>query len=102
MNLPAVTGRRVVDQTSAPGAEVAWQAAIQGNLAPDLAVKALTRDRPLAGDWVYRPGASVEQKLNDLARVLREETNWPVRFEKRSGERLVYVACGRLTRARDW
>jgi RNA polymerase sigma factor (sigma-70 family) len=64
-----------------------------------LEIQPADRNRPLKGDWVSRPDTTLDQKLNDLAKVLREQLQWPVHFEKRNAERMVYVARGRYTLA---
>lgn len=50
--------------------------------------------RPLKGDWILRPQATIEQKLADLTKIFHEQLNWPVHFEKRSAQRPVFVARG--------
>jgi hypothetical protein len=52
------------------------------------------RLRPLPGEWVLRKEATEDQRMADLARVLRNELKWKVRFEKRAAEHDVIVATG--------
>lgn len=54
-------------------------------------------NRILVGDWVFRPGATVEQKFQDLSRILAEQEHVYLRFEKRQGMRPVLVASGPFT-----
>jgi len=52
--------------------------------------------RPMPGDWVQRPGASLEEQLVDLSRILEAEQHVYVRFEKKEGMRPVLIATGQL------
>jgi beta-lactamase regulating signal transducer with metallopeptidase domain/uncharacterized GH25 family protein/thiol-disulfide isomerase/thioredoxin len=47
------------------------------------------------GDWIVRKDATPEQLLRALEKILREEMNQPIRFERRAVEREVIVASGR-------
>ena len=53
-------------------------------------------NRPLPGDWVFRHGATLEEKFADLSRVLADEQHLYIHFEKREGVRPVLVATGQL------
>lgn len=53
-------------------------------------------NRPLPGDWVFRPGATLEEKFAELSRILAQEQHVGLRFEKPEGVRPVLVATGQL------
>lgn len=51
-------------------------------------------NRVVAGDWVFRQGATLEQKLADLSRMLADQQHVYLHFEQREGVRPVLVATG--------
>lgn len=46
------------------------------------------------GDWVYRPGATLDQKIDDLNVILREQIAWKRTFKKSEAARPVYIVTG--------
>jgi WD40 repeat protein/beta-lactamase regulating signal transducer with metallopeptidase domain len=50
----------------------------------------------LLGDWVYRKGATKQALLKELATIVRQDLNRPIRIEERQMERRVIVARGRF------
>ena len=50
--------------------------------------------RVIEGDWVMRAGASDETMIPIVTSVIRQQTGWKVRFEKRQVERDVFIARG--------
>lgn len=47
------------------------------------------------GDWIVRRGTKPEERLRALEKILLDEMNQPIRFERRTVEREVIVASGR-------
>jgi hypothetical protein len=50
--------------------------------------------RQLPGDWVLRPGATTEELMADLSKILRQRTGWDVTFDKQRVERELFIARG--------
>jgi hypothetical protein len=53
-------------------------------------------NRIVAGDWVFRRGATLEEEFADLSSILAEQQRLYIRFERREGRRPVLVATGRF------
>ncbi len=54
----------------------------------------MDRLRQLPGDWVLRPGATTDELMADLAKILQLRGGWNVKFEKTRVERDLYIARG--------
>jgi hypothetical protein len=57
------------------------------------------RLRPVPGDWIIRPDSTPDQRMEQIGTILRTQTGWKNRFEKRQVEREVVVAQGRFAYA---
>lgn len=51
-------------------------------------------DLRLTGDWIVRPNVSTETCLNDLARIIRDETGLDIAFEKQRVDTQVVKVTG--------
>jgi RNA polymerase sigma factor (sigma-70 family) len=52
------------------------------------------RLREVPGDWVVRPGATTEELMAGLEKILQQRAGWNVKFEKQQVERDLYIARG--------